>query len=119
MSRLFLVLAGLFGAAGVAAAAASTHEGNVNFGIAGNFLLFHAPAMLALSLLAGRRAMAWCGLLLALGVALFAGDLVVRVYLDRSLFPMAAPIGGGAMILGWLAVAACGIFARSAPIRAP
>ena len=43
------------------------------------------------------------GLILAL--LLFAGDLVMRGELGRSLFPLAAPIGGVGLIGGWLLLA--------------
>ena len=44
------------------------------------------------------------GLVLAAGVLLFAGDLAARHFLGHKLFPMAAPAGGIAMMIGWLIV---------------
>lgn len=104
MHRLVLALAGLFGALGVAAAAAGNHAADANLTTAAYFLLFHAPALIGLSLLRANRVAATAALVLAVGVILFAGDLVMRSRAGTALFPFAAPIGGGAMILGWLTV---------------
>jgi uncharacterized membrane protein YgdD (TMEM256/DUF423 family) len=43
---------------------------------------------------------------------LFAGDLVTRDFTDDRLFAMAAPAGGGLMILGWLGIAVSALFPR-------
>ena len=43
--------------------------------------------------------------LLLLGATVFAGDIALRAFSGNRLFPMAAPIGGSTMILGWLTVA--------------
>jgi uncharacterized membrane protein YgdD (TMEM256/DUF423 family) len=39
------------------------------------------------------------------GSALFAADLAAHALTGARLFPFAAPIGGSAMILSWLALA--------------
>lgn len=111
-NRPLLTLAGLCGATGVALAALASHQGGTTMGIAANFLLFHAPAFLALSLLGRSRMALGAALVLLVGLALFAGDLVMRERTGGSLFPMAAPIGGTAMIAGWLGVAAVGLLGR-------
>ena len=111
-ARLLLVLAGLAGALGVAAAARASHMGDDNLGIAANFLLLHAPVLIGLSLLAASRLAFAAGIVLAIGLAVFAGDLAVRSFTGNALFPMAAPIGGGALILGWVLVIATGIWGR-------
>lgn len=102
-----LVLAGgLAGAAGVALSAVASHMGGGNVGIAASFLLAHAPALLAIGLIGhGARVLNWGGAVLALGLVLFCGDLLARHYYGSALFPMAAPIGGTALIAGWLVVA--------------
>lgn len=112
MYRPFLALAGLLGALGVAAAAAASHGGNTNLGIAANFLLFHAPALIGLSLVPRSRLVAIAGYALTVGLGLFCGDLAMRSLAGNALFPMAAPIGGGSLILGWLLVAASALFIR-------
>ncbi|MBL8593556.1 MAG: DUF423 domain-containing protein [Devosia sp.] len=109
--RLLLVAAGLCGALGVAAAARASHAGDDNLGIAANFLLLHAPVLIGLSLVAGRVAMA-AGIVLLLGLVLFAGDLAARALLGTPLFPLAAPLGGGGLIVGWLLVALAGVVGR-------
>ena len=111
-ARLLLVLAGIAGALGVAAAARASHGGDDNLGIAANFLLLHAPVLIGLSLLAASRLAFAAGIVLAIGLAVFAGDLAVRSFTGNALFPMAAPIGGGALILGWVLVIATGIWGR-------
>lgn len=105
--RLVLFLAGLLGCAGVALAAAATHGGDAHFfGAASTMCLAHAPALLALYAGYDRiRTAPAAGPILGLGTLLFAGDLVYRHFHDTGLFPMAAPIGGLAMMAGWIAVA--------------
>lgn len=112
MFRPFLVLGGLLGALGVATAAAASHSGDTNLGIVGNFLLFHAPALIGLSLVPRSRIVTVAGFVLAVGLALFCGDLATRSFAGHALFPMSAPIGGGTLILGWLLVAATALFTR-------
>jgi uncharacterized membrane protein YgdD (TMEM256/DUF423 family) len=73
--------------------------------------LAHAPALLALALGSARLRTAWlAGFLLIVGTLLFAGDLVTLRFTGSGLFPYAAPTGGWAMMLGWLAVAAGAVF---------
>jgi len=112
MYRPFLALAGLLGALGVATAAAASHGGDTNLGIVANFLLFHAPALIGLSLVPRSRLVIVAGYVLIVGLAIFCGDLAMRSATGNALFPMAAPIGGTALILGWLMVAAAGLFNR-------
>jgi uncharacterized membrane protein YgdD (TMEM256/DUF423 family) len=49
---------------------------------------------------------------MGVGTLLFSGDLVTLRFAGSSLFPMAAPTGGFAMMFGWLAIAA-GAFVRN------
>lgn len=112
MFRPFVVFAGLLGAAGIATAAAASHGGDANLAIAGNFLMIHAAAFLAIAALPRHRMLIGAAAVLAVGVLLFAGDLAVRSRFGNALFPMAAPIGGGGMILGWLGIAAAGLMVR-------
>lgn len=110
LDRLLIPLAGLAGAAGVASAAAAAHGGG-HAGAISAMLLAHAPAFLAIGL-AERKAgfLAAATLVLAAGLLLFCADLAVRDFGMARLFPMAAPIGGTAMIAGWLGIAAAGLF---------
>jgi uncharacterized membrane protein YgdD (TMEM256/DUF423 family) len=104
-SRPLLLAAGLLGASGVALSAAAAHQGIANVATAASFLLMHAPAFLALSLLQGGKCRNYGSWVLLLGLVIFSGDLLARAYLGTRLFPMAAPLGGALMIGGWLAIA--------------
>ena len=107
LRRLVLFLAGLLGAAGVTLAAAVAHGGDEHLlGTASRMCLAHAPALLALWAGYERLRTAWlAGLLLGVGTLLFAGDLLCRHLTEAGLFPFAAPTGGTAMIVGWIAIA--------------
>lgn len=116
-ARLHLILAGLYGAAGVALMAAGAHLAGGNATTAGLMLVLHAAAVIALTaarkggLLAPRTGRVAISLLL-LGVALFSADLALRAFDAGRLFPMAAPAGGSLTILGWLVA---GVAALMAP----
>lgn len=112
---LAVVFAGLAGACGIALAAAGAHVSpSPLLTTAADFLLMHAAAMLALAGLAvaaPRRGGAFlaAAAILLVGCLLFCGDLSVLALRGERLFPMAAPIGGSLLILGWLAAAAAGV----------
>jgi uncharacterized membrane protein YgdD (TMEM256/DUF423 family) len=105
-NRFLILLGGLCGTAGVALSAVAAHHGGAFIGTAANFLLFHAAALLAIGLAANSRWLRIAGFVLALGLALFCGDLLGRDLAGHRLFPFAAPAGGSLLIIGWLAVAA-------------
>jgi uncharacterized membrane protein YgdD (TMEM256/DUF423 family) len=108
-----VLLGGLSGGLGVALSAMAAHlPGGELLANAANMLLFHAPAFLALAALRGtgpRGVLAFATLALAIGLALFAGDLASRVMLGDRLFAMAAPTGGSLMILGWAGILVAGV----------
>jgi len=110
--RALCVVGALCGAAGVAFSAVASHSGGGTIATGASFLLMHAPAFLAIGLLGGSKPLRLAAWALFAGLALFAGDLIVRHYGAARLFPMAAPTGGTLMILGWLAIAATSLFAR-------
>lgn len=112
-SRFLIAAGGLAGAAGVALSALAAHAGGGNVGTAASFLLAHAPALLAIGLLGRGRLSFPGGAILLAGLLLFCGDLMLRHYVGQRLFPMAAPIGGTAMIAGWLVVAASAFAGRA------
>lgn len=102
VARPLLALAGLLGAAGVALAARGSHAADANMTTAATFLLIHAPVLLALSFLKANRLAQIAAYVLAAAVLLFSGDLALRSTIGAPLFPFAAPIGGGGLIIGWL-----------------
>ena len=113
--RLPPAAAALMGAAGVALAAVAAHlEGAADLALAANFLLFHAPAVLALSAIAPRGGLirlAQTGLIV--GSLLFSGTLALDVLAGIQISPSPAPLGGGLTIMAWL-LAAFAILAGSA-----
>jgi uncharacterized membrane protein YgdD (TMEM256/DUF423 family) len=114
MPRLTLFFAGLIGAFGVGFSALAAHGGDTRlYGAAALVCLTQAPALLGLHI--GWRMIRTAliaALLIGVGCILFAGDVSVLARFGHGLFPMAAPIGGTVMILGWLAVAAGAFFRR-------
>lgn len=113
-TRLLVLCAGLMGATGVGLAAMASHAyAGTSLQVAASMLSLQAPAVLAIAL--GRKAgllhdaiariAAWA---LVVGTALFAGDLAMRTFTGHALFPMAAPVGGMAMIGAWLGAALAG-----------
>ena len=99
--------AGIWGMAGGIPLALGSHppaEGLL--AMAGQFLLFHAPAVMAVASqrrFGGVYKRAAIALLLA-GSCIFSGEMVVHTY-THSQVPLMAPIGGGMTILGWLCAA--------------
>ena len=91
---------------------------------AANFLLLHAAATLAvcgLSVAVPERGVWFLGAawLFLFGSLIFGGDLSMRALAGTRLFPMAAPIGGTLLIVGWVfvtlaALAVCGKSATEA-----
>ena len=111
LDRLLAAVAAIAGGLGVAASAAAAHtSGGETLKTAAQFLLFHAPAVLALTgfsavgLVRGALARLAAASLL-LGLALFSGDLALRALAGTPLFPMAAPSGGVVLMAGWLLAA--------------
>ncbi|MDQ0348216.1 MULTISPECIES: DUF423 domain-containing protein [Ancylobacter] len=113
--RLLVFLAGLMGAAGVAAAAAGAHlTAEPNLTTAATFLMLGASAVVGGCALAVVRGPGWSFAsvgagIIALGTVLFSGALALRALWDIVVFPMAAPIGGTMLILGWLVLALAAI----------
>ena len=112
LARLLILAAGVCGAAGVALSAVAAHGGSPNTASAATLLVVHAPALLVVGLIFFNAVMRWAAVILLVGLALFAGDMVSRDIHDTRLFAMAAPAGGGLMIVGWLGVALAALFPR-------
>ena len=109
-----LLVAGLMGLAGIATAAAASHGSDPRLMAGASAMcLAHAPAMVALyAAWPSFRTAPAAAVLLALGTALFAGDLVLRHSAGHGLFPMSPPTGGIMMMAGWLAVALGAVLPR-------
>ena len=78
------------------------------------YQLVHGIGILAVGILARWEASKWlvaAGAFLLAGVALFCGSLWVLAFTAQSLGP-AAPLGGLALIAGWLALAVHGLVHR-------
>lgn len=112
MQRVLIVAGGLCGAAGVGLSAAAAHAGGASTGTAASFLLGHAPLLLAVGLMGWNAILRIGALVVLAGLALFAGDLLMRDFVGTRLFPMAAPSGGTLMIIGWFVVAMGGLAPR-------
>ena len=118
MIRLLIALGALAGFLGVLLSAMGRHLPNAQYlTTVAQFLLMHAPALLALAALIGAglvqdRVGAAAGLTLVVGLCLFCGDLGARDFLQRPLFPWAAPTGGLALMLGWLLILLSGLIRR-------
>lgn len=110
MDLIVAALGALMGAAGVASAAAAAHaSADPRLATMAQMLMTHAAAIIglvALSRSAASQSLLWAACLMALGIALFCGDLAARHWLGGRLFPFAAPIGGSITILAW-GLAAC------------
>jgi len=115
MLLLFPIIAGVFGAAGIALAAAAAHAApRAGLESAANILSFHALAILAGTalLLQGMLSRPLGLIALAawvLGTILFSADVALRAFVGQLLFPMAAPTGGTILILAWLVLAAAAL----------
>lgn len=121
MTKSALVFAaGLLGAVAIGARAFEAHglvalpgisEPRLrDFSSGTEMLLIHAPSLLALAGVADYvpRAARFAGILFTLGVILFAAPLLhYGVSGERALMAL-TPIGGAALILGWLLIAAGG-----------
>jgi uncharacterized membrane protein YgdD (TMEM256/DUF423 family) len=117
VTMMWIALAGMMGAAGVILAALAAHAApGAGLDGAAYMLLFHAVAILAASPLLKRPLIPRPILIISLGAwvfgsVVFSGDIGMRALAGHRLFPMAAPIGGFAMIVGWLALAIAAIVA--------
>ena len=118
LTRILIALAALMGACGVMLAAAAAHLPDASrLASASSMLLFHGIAVLAIVALADRAIVhARIGLIATAGfviaASLFAGDLSLRQYADRSLFPMAAPTGGTLLIASWVVLAVAAVWPK-------
>jgi uncharacterized membrane protein YgdD (TMEM256/DUF423 family) len=118
IARGLIVCAGIIGAAGVALAAAGAHLPDAaRLSTAALMLLLHAVAVLGAVALTERGLTQFTLGLIAtagfvLGASLFGGDLTLRFFAERGLFPRAAPTGGILLMLSWLLLAIAAMWPR-------
>jgi uncharacterized membrane protein YgdD (TMEM256/DUF423 family) len=101
------------GDATTASPAASEREREIakrlaNFDTAVRYQMYHALGLVALGLLATRQRSAWftaAGWLFLGGVAIFCGLLYALVFSGPKVLGAIVPLGGLAMIAGWVALA--------------
>ena len=119
--RSLIALGCVAGCLGVALSAAAAHVGSgATLETSARFLLFHAPALigLAAAVAAGLLHPALgriAGAALAIGLALFSGDLALRALRGATLLTMAAPTGGIVLMAGWALGVAAALVGGSRP----
>jgi uncharacterized membrane protein YgdD (TMEM256/DUF423 family) len=105
-SGFLAVAAGAFGAHALRARL-SPHLIDV-FETGARYQMYHALALLAVALLAGRwqaPQLAWAGWLFIAGTLLFCGSLYLLALTDVPWWGAVTPVGGVAFLAGWLLVA--------------
>ncbi len=119
MGRAFVGIGALFGLVGVVAGAMGAHlsiDQPQAWAAATRYTMMHAPVLLIVGWarlaaaepgslrLGSGSAWALSGWLLAAGCGLFAGTIYLEQWSGVAWVGRLTPIGGGAMILGWLAL---------------
>lgn len=114
--RPMLIFAALAAASGVALAALGSHafadilvgKAATRFDSALKIHLLHAPLLFALALAApyARRAAWWIGsVAVAVGMVVFCGGLYLAALAGNVTLLPIVPLGGSAIILGWIVLA--------------
>jgi uncharacterized membrane protein YgdD (TMEM256/DUF423 family) len=111
-SRLWLALAALLGATGMAFGAGGAHSLRAlivpeylhTYDTSVRYHLIHAVVLLALALQAEQRRVGVSALLFTLGVLLFSGSLYALALGAPTRIGILTPFGGGALLLGWLSL---------------
>jgi uncharacterized membrane protein YgdD (TMEM256/DUF423 family) len=116
MNKPFGALGGVFGGLAVVAGAFGAHglRGRLSFELlqafetAARYQMYHALALLGVALLLERRpsaplsAAAWC---FAGGTVVFSGSLYLLALTGATWWGAVTPLGGVALIAGWVLVA--------------
>lgn len=119
MHRRFLILAGLLGFLGVLAGTFGAHglKGRLDpamletFEVGVRYHLVHAVALLVVASLAGRhprRSLDVAGWSFVLGILIFSGVLYLLAITGEKKLGMIAPIGGTALMVGWISLLVAG-----------
>lgn len=113
--KVFAMMAGILGAIGVAAGAFGAHglEGKVEprllevFETAARYQMYHALALLGVAWIAGQTqstAASVAGWSFIIGVLIFSGSLYLMTFTGMRWLGAITPIGGTALIVGWIAL---------------
>ena len=116
MTRTFWILGCVFGFRGVAGGAFGAHalRGRVDaellpvFETAARYQMYHALALLAVSLGSARAAGGvWtaAGWLFTAGIVVFSGSLYLMTFTGHRWLGAVTPIGGVCFLAGWVALA--------------
>ncbi len=117
MDKTFLLLASLFGGLAVALGAFGSHglSGRLSadllntYEIAVRYQFYHALALIGVVVALGRWPQAglatWAGWLFVAGILIFSGSLYLLVFSGVRWLGAITPIGGVAMIAGWVCLA--------------
>lgn len=103
----YMLIGGIMGALGIVSAAAAAHGHDTEkLASVSQILLVHGAVLVAIALHGSLTiALRLGAATLAFGATLFSADVALYVLKDTHLFSHAAPIGGGALIIGWLLLA--------------
>ena len=127
MNNWIIALSGVFGATGVVLGAVGSHvlktqlsqQGFDLFNTAITYLLMHAVVLLLVGVIIGLYVEnLWFKIaagLFVVGIILFCGGLILRTTLNFTVLGSLAPIGGSALIFGWLALCVGGFANRGKP----
>ncbi|MBW4598851.1 MAG: DUF423 domain-containing protein [Calothrix sp. FI2-JRJ7] len=118
MKQIFLTIAALLGASGVAAGAFGTHSlrGQLSeraleiFEVGTRYQMYHALALLGVAILLNNnlqpnKALIVSGWLFITGILLFSGSLYALSLTNAVSLGMITPLGGAALIAGWITLA--------------
>ena len=116
MARWWLLIASIAGFLGVAGGAFGAHalksrlseQMLANFDTGTKYLMVHAVALLVVGTLSGREGtgdLAVVGWSFTVGMVIFTGSLWIMAMTNQRWLGAITPIGGTALIIGWLALA--------------
>jgi uncharacterized membrane protein YgdD (TMEM256/DUF423 family) len=113
-AKFFLVVGAVSALLSVLIGAAATHMSNDHlqgamhwFNTGMQYQQFHALALIAVGLIFDRRPSRWtaaAGWLMVAGSLIFSGNLYLRSLVGYHALHAVTPFGGGAFMLGWLAL---------------
>ncbi|MDW3206692.1 MAG: DUF423 domain-containing protein [Alphaproteobacteria bacterium] len=120
MAQLFMFLAGLAGAAGVAFSAMAAHALQDTLApkeiewieTGGTYLLLHAPALALCALIGLRnsgRLVTAAGVLFSIGLICFSGGLLVLALTGFRPVIAIVPVGGSLLAIAWIVFGAIGL----------